>query len=72
MTNSNKPGEMRFYVDDVHTVTHDPWWSCSKTLDGLGVPARRATDIDRWPAFFDKPKAFAVQVTKVAIDRGGS
>ena len=72
MTNSNKPGEIRFYVDGIHTVTHDHWWSCSETLDGLGVPARRATDIDRWPAPFDKPIAFAVQVTKVAIDRGGS
>ena len=50
-----EPGEIRFYVDGVHTVTHDHWWSCSKTLDGLGVPARRASDVNRWPAPFDKP-----------------
>ena len=38
-----------------HTLTHNHWWSCSKTLDGLGVPAREASDINGWPAPFDKP-----------------
>ena len=50
-----EPGEIRFYVDGALTVTHDHWWSCSKTLAGLGVPARRATDINPWPAPFDQP-----------------
>ena len=50
-----EPGEIRFYVDGTHTVTHDHWWSCSKTLSGLGVPAGRASDINPWPAPFDQP-----------------
>ena len=50
-----EPGEIRFYVDDVLTATYDHWWSCSKTVEGQGVTAQRATDINRWPAPFDQP-----------------
>jgi beta-glucanase (GH16 family) len=50
-----EPGEIRFYVDDVHTATRDHWWSCSKTLDGQGIEARRASDLNAWPAPFDQP-----------------
>ena len=32
-----EPGEIRFYVDDVHTRTYDHWWSCSLTQ---GRPGR--------------------------------
>jgi beta-glucanase (GH16 family) len=50
-----EPGEIRFYVDGVHTSTRDQWWSCSKTRDGQGIEARRAADINPWPAPFDQP-----------------
>ena len=50
-----EPGEIRFYVDGVHTSTCDHWWSCSKNKDGVGREATRAADINRWPAPFDQP-----------------
>ena len=50
-----EPGEIRFYVDDVHTSTRDHWWSCSLTQAGAGVIARRASDLNPWPAPFDQP-----------------
>jgi beta-glucanase (GH16 family) len=50
-----EPGEIRFYVDGVHTCTYDHWWSCSKTEEGAGIEARRASDINPWPAPFDQP-----------------
>ena len=50
-----EPGEIRFYVDGVHTSTRDHWWSCSKTRDGQGLEAKRASDLNPWPAPFDQP-----------------
>jgi beta-glucanase (GH16 family) len=50
-----EPGEIRFYVDGIHTSTQSFWWSCSKTVDGLGVEAARKSDINDWPAPFDQP-----------------
>lgn len=50
-----EPGEIRFYVDDVHTSTRDHWWSCSKRVDGQGVPAASMADLNPWPAPFDRP-----------------
>jgi beta-glucanase (GH16 family) len=50
-----EPGELRFYVDDVQTCAYDHWWSCSRTVDGAGVVARRASDLNPWPAPFDQP-----------------
>ena len=50
-----EPGEIRFYVDGVHTSTRDHWWSCSKTAKGQGIEARRASDLNPWPAPFDQP-----------------
>jgi beta-glucanase (GH16 family) len=50
-----EPGEIRFYVDGVHTSTRDHWWSCSRTVDGAGVLPKRAADIHPWPAPFDQP-----------------
>ena len=50
-----EPGEIRFYVDEVHTSTESFWWSCSKTRDGQGLEAGRAADINPWPAPFDQP-----------------
>ena len=50
-----EPGEIRFYVDGVHAATRDHWWSCSKTAVGQGIEARRASDLNPWPAPFDQP-----------------
>jgi beta-glucanase (GH16 family) len=50
-----EPGEIRFYVDGVHTSTQAFWWSCRKTVDGKGVQPERASDNFPWPAPFDQP-----------------
>jgi beta-glucanase (GH16 family) len=50
-----EPGEIRFYVDGIHTSTQNFWWSCSKTVDGAGVEATRKADLNDWPAPFDQP-----------------
>jgi beta-glucanase (GH16 family) len=50
-----EPGEIRFYVDGVQTCTYDHWWSCSLLKDGLGVDAKKAADLNPWPAPFDQP-----------------
>ena len=50
-----EPGEIRFYVDDVHTSTESFWWSCSRLKDGAGVEARKAAELNPWPAPFDQP-----------------
>ena len=50
-----EPGEIRFYVDGVQTCSYRHWWSCSKTVDGAGVEAKKAADLNPWPAPFDQP-----------------
>ena len=49
-----EPGEIRFYVDNVHTSTQSFWWSCSKTKNGAGVEAKKDADLNAWPAPFDQ------------------
>jgi beta-glucanase (GH16 family) len=50
-----EPGEIRFYVDGVQTCTYQHWWSCSKQKKGQGVDAKKAADLNPWPAPFDQP-----------------
>ncbi len=51
-----EPGEIRFYVDDVHTSTRDHWWSSGKVdAKGKGIVAGRANDLHPWPAPFNEP-----------------
>lgn len=50
-----EPGEIRFYVDDVQTCTHDHWWSCSRLGAEGGVAPRNEADLNPWPAPFDRP-----------------
>ena len=50
-----EPGQIRFFVDGLCTSTYDHWWSCSKLKDGLGVDAKKAADLNPWPAPFDQP-----------------
>ena len=48
-------GEIRCYVDGVQTCTYDHWWSCTQLKDGQGVDAKKAADLNPWPAPFDQP-----------------
>ena len=50
-----EPGEIRFYVDEVHTSTESFWWSCGKLENGEGVEAESKADLHPWPAPFDQP-----------------
>jgi beta-glucanase (GH16 family) len=50
-----EPGVIRWSLDGVVWATQDFWWSCSKTRDGQGIEARRASDVNPWPAPFDQP-----------------
>ena len=49
------PGELRFFVDGVPSCSYTHWWSCSKTVAGAGVEARKAADLNPWPAPFYQP-----------------
>ncbi|MBN8504753.1 MAG: glycoside hydrolase family 16 protein [Burkholderiales bacterium] len=50
-----EPGEIRFYVDEVHTCTYRHWWSCSRLTEGQGHEATSEADLNPWPAPFDQP-----------------
>ncbi len=51
-----EPGEIRWSLDGVVWARQDFWWSCSQTdANGQGLEARRATDLNPWPAPFDQP-----------------
>ena len=50
-----EPGEIRFFVDGVHTCSYNHWWSCGKTENGQGVEAAQPADLHPWPAPFDQP-----------------
>lgn len=48
------PGEMKWFVDDLHWATQSFWWSSSRRDDTGGLPPRRSSDINPWPAPFDE------------------
>jgi beta-glucanase (GH16 family) len=50
-----EPGEIRWLLDGVVWAKQNFWWSCSKTKEGEGLVAKRAADINPWPAPFDQP-----------------
>lgn len=50
-----EPGEIRWEFDGHQWARQDFWWSCSRTVDGAGVPAAGPEDINPWPAPFDQP-----------------
>ena len=50
-----EPGEIRWLLDGVHWATQNFWWSCSKNVEGVGVEAKKKSDINPWPAPFDQP-----------------
>jgi len=49
-----EPGEIRWLLDGVVWASQSHWWSCSKTRDGVGVAAKRSSDLNPWPAPFDQ------------------
>jgi beta-glucanase (GH16 family) len=49
------PGEIRWYVDDKLYQTQNFWWSCSDTDGPKGVNPEVESELNPWPAPFDKP-----------------
>jgi beta-glucanase (GH16 family) len=50
-----EPGEIRWSVDGVVWAKQTFWWSCSKQRNGKGLVPRRETELNPWPAPFDRP-----------------
>ena len=50
-----EPGEIRFYVDDVQTSHRRSLVELQQVRSGLGLEARKAADLNPWPAPFDQP-----------------
>lgn len=50
-----EPGAIRWYLDGQLTCSSDFWWSCSKVADGKGVAPKQESDLNPWPAPFDRP-----------------
>lgn len=50
-----EPGIIRWFVDGVPWAQQDFWWSSSVMRNGKGIEARRAADLNPWPAPFDRP-----------------
>ena len=50
-----EPGVIRWFVDGHLYASRSFWWSCSKVADGKGVAPARESDLNPWPAPFDRP-----------------
>ncbi|MGL4550149.1 MAG: glycoside hydrolase family 16 protein [Gemmataceae bacterium] len=50
-----EPGEIRWYVDDKLAATQSSWWSSSKSEAGKGARPAKESDLNPWPAPFDRP-----------------
>jgi beta-glucanase (GH16 family) len=50
-----EPGEFRWYVDGRLYATQNFWWSSGKVQGGKGARPLRETDLNPWPAPFDRP-----------------
>jgi beta-glucanase (GH16 family) len=50
-----EPGEIRWYVDGRHYQNQSFWWSASKSDDGKGAAPAGESDLNPWPAPFDRP-----------------
>ncbi len=50
-----EPGEIRWYVDDHNYATQTSWWSSSKTTAGQGAKPTGSSDLNPWPAPFNRP-----------------
>jgi beta-glucanase (GH16 family) len=49
------PGEIRWYVDGKKYAKQSFWWSSGKTEAGKGLKPARESDLNPWPAPFDRP-----------------
>ncbi len=49
------PGRIRWFVDGVLTQTQTFWWSSSKQDGRQGVKPVQESDLNPWPAPFDRP-----------------
>jgi beta-glucanase (GH16 family) len=49
------PGSIRWLVDDQVYAEQRFWWSCSRRSDTGGLAPRDASDVNPWPAPFDRP-----------------
>jgi beta-glucanase (GH16 family) len=50
-----EPGEIRWSFDGTVWARENFWWSCSRTRNGQGLAPGRASDLNPWPAPFDRP-----------------
>ena len=50
-----EPGVIRWYTDGQLTKSCDFWWSCSKVAEGKGLAPKQESDLNPWPAPFDRP-----------------
>jgi beta-glucanase (GH16 family) len=50
-----EPGEIRWYVDGREYQAQSFWWSSSKTDGTKGVAPASESELNRWPAPFDRP-----------------
>lgn len=50
-----EPGVMRWYVDGQHYATQDFWWSSSRREGNQGGTPADESDLNPWPAPFDRP-----------------
>lgn len=50
-----EPGAIRWFVDGQLTGSRAFWWSCSTVENGKGVAPKQASDLNPWPAPFDRP-----------------
>jgi beta-glucanase (GH16 family) len=49
------PGEIRWLFDGVIWASQNFWWSCSSTRDGQGTTPLGPSELNAWPAPFDRP-----------------
>ena len=57
-----EPGAMRWYVDSELSATQTFWWSSSKVADEKGATPSSEEDLNPWPAPFDQPFYFILNV----------
>jgi beta-glucanase (GH16 family) len=50
-----EPGVFRWYVDGRLSATQNFWWSSSKSDGAKGARPARESDLNPWPAPFDRP-----------------
>ena len=57
-----EPDEIRWLVDGKVWAMQSFWWSCSKLRGSKGVEAKGESDLNPWPAPFDKPFYLAMNI----------